>query len=321
MANLTFRNPGPTAPGSTTYKSAELTIAEVDGNFKSIDDAITAFNGSNITSGTVAPARLGSGTPDSTKTLRGDGAWAVSFTGADISNDSSTNANTFYPTLSPAATTGKLAAVTVSSSKLFFNPNTGTLTATQLAGAGGSITALNATQLTSGTVPVARLGASGTPSTTTYLRGDNAWVAPFGGAIITNDVATDASTFYPTMSANQTGSALTTVTVSSTKLYFNPSSGSLNATNFNSLSDVTLKENIHTIPNAVDVVSQLNGVSYTWKDSGKKSYGVIAQELQAILPDLVEGTDTLSVNYSGLIAFLINAVQELDSRLKVLESM
>jgi hypothetical protein len=47
---------------------------------------------------------------------------------------------------------------------------------------GVNLTALNATQLTSGTVPVLRLGESGTRDTTTFLRGDNTWVAVAGGA-------------------------------------------------------------------------------------------------------------------------------------------
>jgi hypothetical protein len=45
-----------------------------------------------------------------------------------------------------------------------------------------NLTALNATELTSGTVPVLRLGASGTRDATTYLRGDNTWATVAGGA-------------------------------------------------------------------------------------------------------------------------------------------
>ena len=58
----------------------------------------------------------------------------------------------------------------------------GLLTATSFSGDGSLITALNATQLTSGTVPVARLGASGTASASTYLRGDNTWATAGGSA-------------------------------------------------------------------------------------------------------------------------------------------
>lgn len=58
----------------------------------------------------------------------------------------------------------------------------GTVTsATGFAGVGTSLTALNATNLGSGTVPIARLGTSGTPSSTTFLRGDNVWATPAGG--------------------------------------------------------------------------------------------------------------------------------------------
>ena len=55
----------------------------------------------------------------------------------------------------------------------------GVMTATSFAGSGASLTALNATNLASGTVPTARLG-SGTASSSTFLRGDGAWQSAGG---------------------------------------------------------------------------------------------------------------------------------------------
>jgi plastocyanin len=54
--------------------------------------------------------------------------------------------------------------------------------ATLPASSGVNLTALNATQLTSGTVPIARIGATGTASASTYLRGDNSWATVSGGS-------------------------------------------------------------------------------------------------------------------------------------------
>ena len=54
--------------------------------------------------------------------------------------------------------------------------------ATLPAASGTNLTALNATQLTSGTVPIARIGATGTASASTYLRGDNSWATVSAGA-------------------------------------------------------------------------------------------------------------------------------------------
>ena len=98
---------------------------------------------------------------------------------------------------------------------------------------------------------------------------------------------------------------------SSTKLYFNPSTGRLSATIVNSLSDEKLKKDISTIDDALDKVKQLRGVDYTWKDSEEKSKGVIAQELQEVFPELVsESGSGLSVNYNGIIGVLIEAIKE-----------
>lgn len=97
-------------------------------------------------------------------------------------------------------------------------------------------------------------------------------------------------------------------------------SGIVTATDFNSTSDQILKTNIKTVENAVDIVNNLRGVSFDWKETGKGSYGVIAQELEQILPELVKQGDIKSVNYNGLVGVLIEAVKELSARVEELES-
>jgi hypothetical protein len=96
-------------------------------------------------------------------------------------------------------------------------------------------------------------------------------------------------------------------------------SGIITATDFNSTSDINLKENIHTVENSLETISSLRGVSFDWKESGKKSYGVIAQELQEVLPELVGSGEIKSVNYNGLIGVLIEAVKELSAEIEELK--
>ncbi len=136
------------------------------------------------------------------------------------------------------------------------------------------------------------------------------------GAIITDDVSTDATRYV--LFDDVTSGTATTVGVSSTKLTFNPSTGTLNSTGFNSLSDITLKTNVTEIANALEVVSLLKGVEFNWLDNNIKSSGVIAQQIEPVLPHLVaynKDTATKSVNYDGLIAYLIEAIKELNKKL------
>lgn len=137
-------------------------------------------------------------------------------------------------------------------------------------------------------------------------------------ALMTNDTTTDNNQRYILFAAN-TGVLVETY-ISDTKLYYNPSTGTLNATNFNSLSDQEFKKDVIYIEDATATLKNVDGVGFTWVETGKKSYGVIAQELEKILPELVDGTEQKSVNYSGLIAFLINAVKELDKRVSEIEN-
>ena len=87
-------------------------------------------------------------------------------------------------------------------------------------------------------------------------------------------------------------------------------SGIVTAGDFNSSSDRKLKTNIQTIANPIEKVLQINGVNFNWKESGKATMGVIAQEVEAVLPELVSDTDPKSVNYNGLIGLLIECVKD-----------
>lgn len=140
-----------------------------------------------------------------------------------------------------------------------------------------------------------------------------------GGLTVGNETAS-SSTFYPVFSNTSSGAG--TSNVSSTKLYFVPSTGTLSATVFNSLSDITYKTNIQPI-DGVQLLSLIRPVSFTWSDTGIVSYGVIAQELEKNLPHLVETNDSgiKSVSYIPMVAMLIDVVQKQEKRIEKLEQL
>ena len=91
-------------------------------------------------------------------------------------------------------------------------------------------------------------------------------------------------------------------------------------------SDRKLKENIQVVPNALDKVEALNGVTFDWKRDGTPSAGVIAQEVQEVLPEAVKevtpvkgGDSHLSVNYHALTSILIEAIKELKAEIEELK--
>ena len=87
-------------------------------------------------------------------------------------------------------------------------------------------------------------------------------------------------------------------------------------------SDERLKENVKVINNPLDKLDQLRGVTFDWIDrDDKKSGGIIAQELEKVMPELVREVDSLksedsykAVDYNGLIGLLIEAVKELNDK-------
>lgn len=137
---------------------------------------------------------------------------------------------------------------------------------------------------------------------------------------ITDDTTTNASRFI--LFDDSTSGVVGTVGTSSSKLYFNPSTGTLNSTQFNSLSDETRKAEIVSITGALELLAKIRGVEFRWRDSNVYSAGVIAQEVEKVLPNLVNLNDqgVRSVNYDGLIGYLIEAIHTLDRRLMTLET-
>lgn len=132
-----------------------------------------------------------------------------------------------------------------------------------------------------------------------------------GGATIQNETASSLN-FYPGMAGAATGN-WTTAYVTSNKFYFVPNTGTLHCTEFQSLSDARQKDNVETIIDALGVINKLRGVNFNWKENGKASSGVIAQEVEEVLPFLVDTNEegVKSVNYDAIIGYLIEAVKTL----------
>ena len=86
--------------------------------------------------------------------------------------------------------------------------------------------------------------------------------------------------------------------------------------NVTAYSDERLKENIKTIPNALETVKKLRGVSFDRKDFGIKGIGVIAQEIEQVLPEVVVDGEYKSVSYGNIIGLLIEAIKELEKKHK-----
>ena len=87
-------------------------------------------------------------------------------------------------------------------------------------------------------------------------------------------------------------------------------------------SDRTLKENIRPIENASEIVSDLQGVFYNFIDVPEKvNVGLIAQDVEQILPEVVYTTDagTKAIAYANIVAVLIEAVKNLQEEINILK--
>jgi len=96
------------------------------------------------------------------------------------------------------------------------------------------------------------------------------------------------------------------------------------------VSDERLKENIQVVDNALDKVSQLKGVTFDWKKDGEHSAGLIAQDVEKVLPSAVkekglpfkadDDQEYKTVEYSQVTSLLVEAIKELREENKLLRA-
>ena len=92
-------------------------------------------------------------------------------------------------------------------------------------------------------------------------------------------------------------------------------------------SDIALKSDIEMIPNALDKIDEVRGVTFT-RHNGQKSAGIIAQELEKVLPEAVrekklalhDGKEYKTVEYDAIHGLLINCIKELKEEIKELKN-
>lgn len=87
-------------------------------------------------------------------------------------------------------------------------------------------------------------------------------------------------------------------------------------------SDVRKKKDIAVIENAIEKVKAIRGVTFTRIEDGVRGAGVIAQEVQNVLPEVVkeDAEGTLSVAYGNMVGLLIEAIKDLSAEVKTLKA-
>jgi cytoskeletal protein CcmA (bactofilin family) len=198
--------------------------------------------------------------------------------------------------------------------------------------ASGILARLNAVGVVSGSSQITLGNAAGNITLATQTTGDYvASLVQGTGVTITNNSGENAT---PTIAIGQAVGTSANVQFGSIGVGTTASgvSGEIRATGDITAyysSDERLKENIQPIQNALSKVEAISGNTYDWKEGFENIHshkgndlGVIAQEVQSIMPEIVTQRETgyLAVDYIKLVPVLIEAIKELSAKVKELES-
>lgn len=341
MAHIRYRTSTAAAtPTDTVAKGAPLTNLEVDGNFKSLNDDLA-------TKAPISSPAL-TGTPTAPTATAGTNTTQIATT-AFVETATSSLAPKASPALTgtptaPTATVGTnttqiatTAFVSTATSSLAPKASpalTGTPTA-PTATAGTNTTQIATTEFvataTSSLAPKANPVFTGTATapqavfhTPDQIRIKTANAATGYGVIHRND-----GTDYYVLLTNNDDADGTVNALRPLKVNLSTGAvtigtgltvtGTVTATDFNSTSDASLKENVQDLQHTA--IDSVRPVAFNWKETGEKSYGVIAQELEAVFPELVKTDEAgiKSVSYIPLISMLVAKVQYLESEIEKLK--
>lgn len=245
-------------------------------------------------------------------------------TAGQVLTSNGSSGSPYWSTISGGLIAGN--GLTSNATHYAVNPGTGIVanaTGTHVSGAVSGVTTLAA-----GNTTVTGFANVSTSVNSALLTVGTSFIANTTGAyhtgtmnaasFTTTGLRVNATAIVPT--SNSSGQTLGN-TISRFVITANSVTASGDVTAF---SDVTLKNDIVTIAYALDKVNNMRGVSYVRKDynDGLTRLGVIAQEIEKILPEVVtENADGIkAVNYSGIIPVLIEAIKELSHKVDILES-
>lgn len=152
--------------------------------------------------------------------------------------------------------------------------------------------------------------------------------ATFHGAVANEVMRYDAATHVLQFKDSSDASILTLGGDSTSEFALDVADGSNNlnkvrAAAFVTYSDESLKQDVETMNTALDTVMSLNGVEFTWKNSGERDFGFIAQEVQKVVPKAVHTASdgVQGVDYSRLTSVLVEAVKAQQIQIEELKSL
>ena len=170
----------------------------------------------------------------------------------------------------------------------------------------GALLILNAVEPPTGLAPANNGLMLGIQATAGYK-----WIQSYGGALILNPRSNNVG-----IGTTTAGNILTVVQ--------NSASDPI-ADAWTTYSSRRWKTNIQTMAGALNKVSQLRGVSYDWKKDGKHDIGLIAEEVGAVIPEVVayeeNGLEAKSVDYARLVALLIEGMKEQQKQIEELREV
>ena len=153
---------------------------------------------------------------------------------------------------------------------------------------------------------------------------ENSQIGLDSAGLVMTVVGSDKDFF---ISGNDGGSAITAVRVDMSDAGAIICNGNITA--FGNTSDIKLKENIEVISDALDKVKQLKGITFNYKKDGKRSTGLIAQDLEKVLPEAIYETidadingdpedKHLAIRYGNTVGLLVEAIKEQQEQIETL---